>query len=136
MNVSTEANVAVARQFYDCFSTSDLEGVMATMSEEARFRVPGKPDEFGSAGWYDKAKIRRLFEFMIGRLKDGLKMNVLDVMADGDRVALQVESRGELDNGRVYNNEYFVLMTITDGKIREVRDYNDTLHAYKVWMEP
>jgi uncharacterized protein len=134
--MSMEDNVAVARRFYDCFSAGDLEGVMATMSEDSRFRVPGKPDEFGSAGWYDKAKIRRLFEVMIGRLKSGLKMSVLDVMADGDRVALQVESRGELDNGRVYNNEYFVLMTIADGKICEVREYNDTLHAYKVWIEP
>ncbi|QGZ95935.1 nuclear transport factor 2 family protein [Terricaulis silvestris] len=133
--MSTEANVAVARQFYDCFSAGDLEGVMATMSEDARFRVPGKPDEFGSAGWYDKAKIRRLFELMISRLKNGLRMEVLSVLADGDRVALEVASDGELENGRRYNNEYFVLFTIANGKIKEVREYNDTLHAYKTWIE-
>ena len=40
-----------------------------------------------------------------------------------------------MENGRRYNNEYFVLFTITDGKIREAREYNDTLHAYKTWIE-
>jgi uncharacterized protein len=134
--MSTEGNVAIARRFYDCFTANDLDGVMATLADEARFRVPGKPDEFASGGWYDKTKIRRLFEFMLGRLKNGLPMEVISVMADGDRVAMEIVSDGELDNGRRYNNEYFVLFTIKDGRIREVREYNDTLHAYKVWLEP
>ena len=133
--MSTEANVAVARQFYECFTAGDIDGVMNTMSEDARFRVPGKPDEMRSAGWYDKARIRRLFEHMVGRLKKGLRMEVIDVVADGDKVVLEVVSHGELDNGRTYNNEYLVLMTIRDGKIQEMREYNDTLHAYKVWIE-
>ena len=114
--MSIEDNVAVARRFYECFSASDIDGVMATFSEDARFRVPGKPEEFQSGGWYDKAHIRRLFEFMMSRLKNGLRMEVLSVLADGDRVALEVVSEGELENGRRYNNEYFVLFTITDGQ--------------------
>lgn len=63
-------------------------------------------------------------------------MEVISVMADGNRVALEVISEGELENGRRYNNEYFVLFKIVDGKIKEVREYNDTLHAYKTWIEP
>lgn len=133
--MSIEQNVAVARRFYECFSAGDLDGVMATLNEDARFRVPGKPDELSSGGWYDKARIRRLFEFMTKRLKDGLHMDVLSVLADGDKVALEVVSEGELENGRRYNNEYFVLFTFADGKICEVREYNDTLHAYKTWIE-
>jgi ketosteroid isomerase-like protein len=133
--MTVEQNVAIARRFYERFNANDLDGVMATFSEDARFRVPGKSDELSSAGWYDKTKIRRLFEFMTSRLRDGLRMEVLSVLADGDKVALEVESRGELDSGRVYNNEYVVLMTIRDGKISEVREYNDTLHAYKTWIE-
>jgi ketosteroid isomerase-like protein len=134
--MSIEENVAIARRFYDSFTAGDLEGVMATLAEDAQFRVPGKPDEMSSAGWYDKAKIGKLFEFMTSRLKGSLKMEVLSVLADGDRVALEVVSEGDLENGRRYNNEYFVLFTIRDGKIKEVREYNDTLHAYKIWLEP
>ena len=134
--MSIEDNVAIARRFYDSFTAGDLEGVMATLAEDAQFRVPGKPNELSSAGWYDKAKIRKLFEFMTSRLKGSLKMEVLSVLADGDRVALEVVSEGDLENGRRYNNEYFVLFTIRNGKIKEMREYNDTLHAYKIWLEP
>ena len=46
--MSIEQNVAVARRFYECFSANDLDGVMATLSDDARFRVPGKPSELSS----------------------------------------------------------------------------------------
>jgi ketosteroid isomerase-like protein len=133
--MSVEDNVAVARRFYDCFTANDIDGVMATLADDARFRVPGKPGEFASAGWYDKAKVRRLFDFMVGSLDGPLRMEVTSVLADGDRVAMEVTSEGHLRNGRVYNNEYFVLFKITGGKIIEVREYNDTLHAHKIWVE-
>lgn len=133
--MSMEDNVALARQFYEGFTNNDLDAVMATLADDARFRVPGKPDELQAGGWYDKAKLRKLFDRMLSRLKNGLKMEVVSVMADGNRVALEVISEGELENGRRYNNEYFVLFKIVDGKIKEVREYNDTLHAYKTWVE-
>jgi uncharacterized protein len=133
--MSIEDNVDLARRFYEGFTNNDLDAVMATLAEDARFRVPGKPGEFQSGGWYDKAKLRKLFEIMLSRLKNGLKMEVVSVMADGNRVALEVISEGELENGRRYNNEYFVLFKIVDGRIKEVREYNDTLHAYKTWIE-
>jgi ketosteroid isomerase-like protein len=133
--MSMEDNVALARQFYEGFTNNDLDAVMATLADDARFRVPGKPDELQAGGWYDKAKLRKLFDRMLSRLKNGLKMEVVSVMADGNRVALEVISEGELENGRRYNNEYFVLFKIVDGTIKEVREYNDTLHAYKTWVE-
>jgi uncharacterized protein len=133
--MSIQENVDVARHFYDGFTNNDIDAVMATLAEDAQFRVPGKPGELQSGGWYDKTKLRKLFDLMLSRLKSGLKMEVISVMADGNRVALEVISEGELENGRRYNNEYFVLFKIVDGKIKEVREYNDTLHAYKTWIE-
>ncbi len=50
-------------------------------------------------------------------------------------MAVGVESWGELGNGRVYNNEYHFLMTIRDGKIREVREYLDTQHVFATWFQ-
>jgi ketosteroid isomerase-like protein len=54
-------------------------------------------------------------------------------VAEGDRVAVEAESYGELRNGRVYAQEYHVLMTIRDGKIAAVREYMDTAHVMAVW---
>src|SRR5262245_54483148 len=57
-------------------------------------------------------------------------------IVEGDAVAAEVESHGELEDGRVYSNHYHVLVRLADGKIREVREYNDTQHAYVVWLAP
>jgi len=63
-------------------------------------------------------------------------MTVKNAIAEGDLVALEVESHGELTNGRVYHNEYHTLMRVTADQIRQVREYNDTQHAYAVWLQP
>jgi uncharacterized protein len=73
---------------------------------------------------------------MMERLKDGLSMTVKTTIAEGDLVALEVESDGELTNGRHYHNEYHTLMRVSDGKILEVREYSDTQHAHAVWLQP
>ena len=62
-------------------------------------------------------------------------MTVKNAIAEGDLVALEVESHGELTNGRTYHNEYHTLMRVFADQIREVREYSDTQHAHMVWLE-
>ena len=57
-----------------------------------------------------------------------------DMVAEGDRVALEVTSSGDLKNGRLYRQEYHFLMEFRDGKISAVREYLDTQHAHAVWI--
>ena len=57
-------------------------------------------------------------------------------IAEGDKVALEVVSRGELVGGRLYENEYHVLVTLRDGRIVAAREYNDTQHAHDVRFAP
>jgi ketosteroid isomerase-like protein len=56
------------------------------------------------------------------------------MVAEGDKVALEVETTGELHNGRSYHDQYHTLMRISDGEIREIREYHDTQHTYAVWF--
>jgi uncharacterized protein len=44
-----------------------------------------------------------------------------------------LESYGELSSGRVYNNEYHMLLTIRGEKISAVREYHDTQHKVATW---
>jgi len=69
------------------------------------------------------------------QLKNGLTLTVKSSLAEGDKVALEVESQGELHNGRIYNQEYHFLMTIGDGKITSVKEYLDTQHLFAVWFQ-
>jgi hypothetical protein len=106
------------------------------MSNDATWWLAGKPEHFPVAGQHTKEEVAQLLHRMLARLKDGLAMTVKSVIAEGDLVALEVESLGELTNGRRYNNEYHTLMRVSDGKISQVREYSDTQHAHAVWLRP
>ena len=129
-----DQNKAIARSFFERFDANDIDGVMALFAEDATFTIPGKPNEMPSAGPYDKARIRRLFNRMTSQLPAGLRMTPGVTVAEGDTVVVEATSRGELANGRVYEQRYLNLFRISDGLISEVREYNDTLHAHLVWI--
>ena len=51
---------------------------------------------------------------------------ILGITAEGDRVAVEVESRFHTVNGALYNNRYHFLFVIRDGKIVRFNEYLDT----------
>jgi ketosteroid isomerase-like protein len=134
--MDTDLNKRVAAELFARFTASDLAGVLDTMTDDATWLIPGKPGSSPAAGLYDKRRIGRLFEVMLGRLKSGLAMTVGSAIAEGDKVALEVRSHGELSNGNVYQQEYHFLMEFRGGKICAVREYLDTQHAHAVWFQP
>lgn len=134
--MTTEDNKKLAGEFFARFSAKDIPGALATMTDDATWWIVGKPEQLPAAGLYNKERIARLFHNMDGRLKDGLKLTVKGAIAEGDKVAVEVESYGELQNGRVYNQQYHVLMTMRDGKISAVREYLDTQHVFATWFQP
>ncbi len=135
--MTTEHNKQRAAELFARFTASDIDGVLALMADDVTWRIPGKPELTPAAGVYNKERLRRLFHRMLAQLIDGLKMTVTGSLAEGDRVAIEVESSGDLRNGRQYRQQYHFLITFRDdGKIASVREYLDTHHAFDVWMRP
>ena len=132
--MSTEHHRATAQRFFELFSAGDIDGALSLMTDDAIWRIPGKKALTPTAGVYTKERIGRLFRRMVDNLTSGLRMTVLSSIAEGDRVALEVTSSGDLKNGRQYRQEYHFLMEFRDGKISAVREYLDTQHAYDVWL--
>jgi uncharacterized protein len=132
--MNTDRNRAAAQRFFESFSTSDLDGALALMTDDATWRIPGKKELTPTAGVYTKERIGRLFRRMLDNLSNGLRMSVVSSVAEGDRVALEVTSSGDLKNGRLYRQEYHFLMEFRDGQICAVREYLDTQHAHDVWI--
>jgi ketosteroid isomerase-like protein len=126
----------IATELFARFSASDIDGVLALMTDDVTWRIPGKTELNSAAGTYAKERLERLFRRMFSQLEDGLKMTVLGVIAEGNQVAVEVESSGDLRNGRRYRQQYHFAITLRDGKIAAVREYLDTQHAFDVWLRP
>jgi len=132
--MSVKENKDLARQFIDCFTASDIAGALDLMTDDATWWIAGKPDHLPASGVYSKEQIARLLYNMVGQLPNGLKMTVKCLVAEGDKVAMEAESYGELRNGRVYNQQYHFLLTVQGGRIEAVKEYLDTQHVYATWF--
>ena len=133
--MSIEENKRLARQFIDHLTVNDIAGALDLMADDATWWIAGKPDQLPAAGVYDKKRIARLLYNMVGQLPNGLKMIVKNLVAEGDKVAMEVESYGALQNGLIYNQQYHFLLTVRDGKIDSIKEYLDTQHVYATWFQ-
>ena len=57
---------------------------------------------------------------------------IQSVTAEGDRVVVEFEGNATLVNGESYCNEYCMVFTLSDGKIKQVNEYFCTILADKV----
>lgn len=62
-----------------------------------------------------------------------IKFTVKDIVAEGDRMAVEASAIAKLKNGSVYDQDYFFLLEFSGDKIRLVKEYFDTKHAYEIW---
>jgi ketosteroid isomerase-like protein len=99
--MDSEANKTIARRFVERIDARDLDGALALLSDDATYWILGRKDAIPSAGPHRKEGIARIFRLMDEQLKDGLRMRTTGSIAEGDKVALEAVSRGELRNGRV-----------------------------------
>src|SRR2546423_12668686 len=113
----TRANKKLAEELFARLSAGDVAGALATMTDDATWLIPGKPELSPAAGSYGKERIGRLFHSMLKQLKSGLKITVTGMTAEAEKVALEAESRGELSNGRVYEQRYHFLIEFRGGRI-------------------
>jgi len=133
--MTLDANKKLAREFFACFDTNNVAGALDMMTEDATWWIIGRRELLSTAGDHTKEEIARIFHIMAERLKNGLKMTVKNIIGEGDQIAIEMESYGELQNGRIYNNQYHVLMTMRDGKVAAVREYIDTQHVFATWFQ-
>ena len=127
--MSLDANKQLVRQFLDHYAHGRYDAALAMLAPDSRWWIPGHPQEFPAAGWADKPTVERRLATNLKLLPHGLEIIVGDMTAEGDRVAVEAESKAKLADGTLYHNRYHFLFVLRDGRIEEVKEYLDTLHV-------
>jgi uncharacterized protein len=133
--MAIEENKQIATDLFARFSAGDVAGALDLLSDDATWWIAGELEGGFAAGEYTKEQITRLLRNMLRQLKGGLEMTVHSLVAEGNKVAAEVSSYGELHNGKVYRNQYHFALTVRDGKISKVREYLDTKHVEATWAQ-
>lgn len=129
--MGSEENKKVVVSFFENFSEDTARNMMA---DNATWTVMGKPEHFALAGTKSKADFVEMLKGIGAAMPKGLRITIKSVVAEGDRVAVEAESYGELVTGKVYNNQYHFLVELQGGRIQAVREYCDTSHARDVLL--
>jgi ketosteroid isomerase-like protein len=125
----SEQNKAVVLRFVEAMGSND--GATATTCLA--------PDAFTMAKGFGKFAGIRRFDTIVGTidafkklLPTGLRPDIKSVTAEGDRVVVEFEGNATTCGGKPYNNQYCMVFTLADGKIKQVNEYFCTLLAEEV----
>ncbi len=128
--MNAESNKQLVRKLFEGMNTGDIHRYLALLPDDYTHTIPGKS---AFAGTRTKAQLVEVLQGTGMMFPEGLKITIKGMIAEGDRVAVEAESYGELADGTVYNNEYHWLFDVRDGKIQSAREYMCTAHAVEVF---
>lgn len=82
------------------------------------------PEPYGGA--MDIAGLSRSATAVFSRLSERLKLEVLTIVAEGDRVVAEVKGDAATKLGGRYDNDYLFIYRVTEGLIVEAKEYLDS----------
>ena len=133
--MSTEQNKQIVGKFFEKFSAADVAEALELLDDGVIWRAMGREGGLPMSGEMDKQKIGELIENVKSIFPDGMQLTPTGWTAEGDRVALEMESYAVKSNGIIYNNFYHFLVVLSNGKITALREYLDTLHVKQVFID-
>ena len=119
-------NKRVVTELFSHFGAGRQQEALSLLAEDATWWAP----QFGTV---TKRQFTAALSQMGAILKGPIKITPKRMTAEDDRVAMEAESDGDVVNGKHYHNTYHFLVVVRDGKIREVKEYNDTKYAAEVF---
>jgi ketosteroid isomerase-like protein len=127
-----QESLDAALRWAESFNGGDVESIRATFSPEATWWLGGDLPVAGTYVGRD-AVIDEFLAQGIALYEPGsLRFEVVNSVAQGDQVVLELEVTGKSAAGAEYRNHYAFVLSVAGGKVRAVREYLDTLYAHRV----
>lgn len=121
--MSIEDNKKIVEHYFELMNTADDKAMTALLSEDFLFEsMLQKPKQFNFT--WPREHFVTASRMMSEQMVKPLKIWIKDMTAEGEKVAVEAESYGEMKSGKIYNNVYHFLFKIRDGKIYNVREYS------------
>ena len=130
MSDLTDNNKKLVEDFFSILS-SGSQDYLDFYTEESIIWTAG---ENAIGGSRSKSEVVGFAKSILDSFPDGISFNVVNLIAENDYVAAEVESTAMHVSGKPYNNKYHFLLKIKDNKIMELKEYMDTQLAAKVLL--
>lgn len=121
--MSVQANKAIVEHFFELMNEANPDKMMAQLTDDFLFEsMLQKPEAFNFT--WPAEVFTAASANMSSQMKKPLKIWIVSMMGEDDKVAVEAQSYGEMNNGKLYENVYHFLFKLRDGKIYNVREYS------------
>jgi ketosteroid isomerase-like protein len=124
-----ERNKASVIKFIEASNRNDAHAIAEMYADDGVHAVNGTTLISRS---YSKAEMIAAAGGIFAPFPTGLSFQLIDMVAERDKVAFEVKSHGLHSSGSVYANEYHWIMRFRDGQIIESKEYVDTQLVHEV----
>jgi len=132
--MTVEANKRFVEEFFGKLSNGDLDSAYDMLDDDVAWWSAGG-ENLAFSGTLTKAAFIQGVKSFDTIFSQAPKFTVNGIIAEGDRVAVELTGHAVLKDGRKYENLYHHVITIKNGKIIAAREYHDTLYAKIVLVE-
>ena len=118
-----ERNKAKVLEFFEAMNRNDACAIAAMYASDGVHSVNGTTP---ISQRYTKDQMVASAGGVFAPFPDGLRFELIDMVAERDKVAFEVKSHGCHVSGKTYENEYHWIMRFRNGEIVESKEYVDT----------
>ncbi len=124
--MSTENNKGVVRKFFRLLTEANLSEASQLYTDDCQYWISG-------SGEMDAQTVQSFWPAMFSAPMDPGSIRILNLTAEDDRVAAELQMNLKLPDGRDYSNRCNLLFVFHDGKIVKVSEYMDTAYVQKIF---
>jgi uncharacterized protein len=125
----SEQNKQIVLKFIQAMGSSDADTAAGYLAPDAVAVSKGFSKFAGTHGYAAVVGMIKAFPQV---LPTGLRPIIREVTAEGQRVVVEYEGNAVTSQGKPYCNQYCMVFTLSDGKIRQINEYMCTKLADEV----
>lgn len=119
-----EEQKEIVRQFFQRYSAGDIPGAISLFHDDATYWFASTRETRGIG------QLAEGLKWVQSRLDGPIRYEIGTMVAEPNKIAVQVEGFGKTVERATYNNLYHVYFELEGDKVMRVREYNDTAHVF------
>ena len=123
MHNNSDSNKTIVTQFFDALNRGDVAFIVDAYAADGCVQTMGNTL---ISGVFSREQVAASAGGIFDVFPNGLTFTILNMVGEGDKVAVEATSVGEHISGQTYSNEYHFLFEFQSGKLIRLKEYMDT----------
>jgi ketosteroid isomerase-like protein len=123
MHNNSDSNKILVTQFFDALNRGDVAFIVDAYAADGCVQTMGNTL---ISGVFSREQVAASAGGIFEVFPNGLTFTILNMVGEGDKVAVEATSVGEHISGQTYSNEYHFLFEFQSGKLIRLKEYMDT----------